>query len=153
MKKHEIAGIIVTKRRHRRQQRECGRRERIFSTVLIYFECQKNTLSEHIVSQAMLFFICFRKHKVTWNPHLAVTRYQVYQTSSKPSSFGLRFFSMYCGFLISLFETMLIYAALGILCWSICKWDVVSVLFNLCIVIKSSAEMSPPHRRCFGIEL
>ncbi len=29
--------------------------------VFIYFECQKNTLSEYIVCQAMLFFIYFRK--------------------------------------------------------------------------------------------
>ncbi len=32
-----------------------------FPRVLIYFEFQKNTLSKHIVCQAMLFLICFRK--------------------------------------------------------------------------------------------
>ncbi len=32
-----------------------------FPYVLIYFECQKNTLSEYILSQAVLFFIWFMK--------------------------------------------------------------------------------------------
>lgn len=32
-----------------------------FPHVSIYFECQKNTLSKHIVCQAMLFLICLGK--------------------------------------------------------------------------------------------
>ncbi len=32
-----------------------------FPYVLIYFECQKNTLSEYILCQAVLFFIWFMK--------------------------------------------------------------------------------------------
>ncbi len=63
------------------------------------------------------------------------------KTSSKPS-FGLRVFSTL--FLYYLFATTLICAALDILHWSICKWYVASVLFNLCNVNKSPAEMSMP---------
>ncbi len=55
----EMAAIIVAKRRHSREQRSRGRRERIFSTHINLFG--KNTLSEHIVCQAMLFLVCFRK--------------------------------------------------------------------------------------------
>ncbi len=55
----EMAAIIVAKRRHRREQRSRGRRERIFSTRINLFG--KNTLSKHIVCQAMLFLVCFRK--------------------------------------------------------------------------------------------
>ncbi len=54
------------------------------------------------------------------------------------------FFSMYCGFFISLFATVLICAALVILRWSICKWDVASVFFNLRVVSKSPAEIYTP---------
>ncbi len=46
--------------------------------------------------------------------------------------------------LYSLFATALICAALGILCWSICKWDVTSVFFNLRVVSKSLAEICTP---------
>lgn len=35
----------------------------LFPPILIYLECQKNTLSEQIIGQAMLFFICSRKKK------------------------------------------------------------------------------------------
>ncbi len=61
-----------------------------FPHVLIYLECQKNTLSE---SEHILTLIC---------------------------------------------------AALGMLCWSLRKLDVVSVFFNLRIVSKSPAEISMP---------
>ncbi len=44
----------------------------------------------------------------------------------------------------SLFATPLICTALGILRWSICKWDVASVFFNLHIISKSPAEISTP---------
>ncbi len=43
----EMAAIVVARRRHHREQRARGRREGIFSYILIYLECQKNTLSEH----------------------------------------------------------------------------------------------------------
>ncbi len=56
----EMAAIVVARRRHRREQRARGRRERIFFFERINL-FGKNTLSEHIVCQAMLFFICFRK--------------------------------------------------------------------------------------------
>ncbi len=46
---------------------------------------------------------------------------------------------------------MLICATLGILRWSICKWDVASVFFNLCIVSKSLAEIFMPI--CAVLEL
>ncbi len=49
-------------------------------------------------------------------------------------------------FLYSLFATALIYSALGILRWLICKWDVASVFFNLHVVSKSPVEISPPIR-------
>ncbi len=39
---------------------------------------------------------------------------------------------------------MLICAALDIVCWTICKWHVASVFFNLHIVSKSPAEIYPP---------
>ncbi len=45
-------------------------------------------------------------------------------------------------FLTTLFMLMLICAALGILRWSIYKWDVASVFFNLRISCKSPTEMS-----------
>ncbi len=65
----EMAAIIVAKRRHRREQRACGRRERIFFPhVLIYVECQKNTLSEHIICQAMLFLILLQEIKNDLEP-------------------------------------------------------------------------------------
>ncbi len=51
----------------------------------------------------------------------------------------MAYFFLYC-----LFATALIFAVLVILRWSICKLDVASVFFNLCIVIKSPAEMSLP---------
>ncbi len=44
-----------------------------FPHVFIYFKCQKNTLSEHIVCQAMLTLICFRKYKTSLIPQLGVT--------------------------------------------------------------------------------
>ncbi len=47
-------------------------------------------------------------------------------------------------FLYSLFATTLICAVLGILRWSVCKWDVASLFFHLRIVSKSPAEISPP---------
>ncbi len=47
-------------------------------------------------------------------------------------------------FLNSLFATTLICAALGILRWSICKWDLASVFFILPGVSKSPAEISTP---------
>ncbi len=40
----EMAAITVSRRRHCRELRACGRRERFFPHVLIYFECQKNTI-------------------------------------------------------------------------------------------------------------
>ncbi len=53
----EMVAFVVARRRHRREQRARGRRERIFSTphVLIYLECQKNTFSE---SEHILPLIC-----------------------------------------------------------------------------------------------
>ncbi len=67
----------------------------------------KNTLYEHIFCQAMLFLICFRKYKTTWNSQLGVTQYQLYQNfyqtliflASQPSFV----FLTNCGFFISLF--------------------------------------------------
>ncbi len=52
----EMAAVVVARRRHRREQRARGRRERISSTHIHLFG--KNTLSKHIVCQAMLFLVC-----------------------------------------------------------------------------------------------
>ncbi len=41
-----MAAIVVARRRHHREHGAYGRRERILPHVLIYLECQKNTLSE-----------------------------------------------------------------------------------------------------------
>ncbi len=43
---------------------------------------------------------------------------------------------------------LLIYAALGVLHLSICKLDVVSVFFNLRVVRKTPAEISPLDLLC-----
>ncbi len=43
---------------------------------------------------------------------------------------------------------LLIYAALGVLHLSICKLDVVSVFFNLRVVRKTPAELSPLDLLC-----
>ncbi len=108
-------------------------------------ECQKNTLSEHIVCQAMLFLICFQEIKDDLEPS---TRSHAIPALSKlianlhflaSGSFQHTVASL---FIFSLFATTLIYAVLGILRWSICKWDVASVFFNLRIVSKSPAEIS-----------
>ncbi len=56
---HEMAAIIVSWRSH---SRECVVEGRgFFPHVFIDLECQKSTLSEHIVFHAILFLICFRK--------------------------------------------------------------------------------------------
>ncbi len=57
------------------------------------------------------------------------------------SSFQLTVASL---FLTTLIMPMLICAALGILRWSIYKWDDASVFFNLRISCKSPTEMSTP---------
>ncbi len=52
----EMAAIVVAENREFVVE---GRE--FFPCVSIYFECQNDTLSEHIVCQAMLFLICFRE--------------------------------------------------------------------------------------------
>ncbi len=117
---------IVARRRHCREQRTRHRRERIFPLVFIYLECQKNTFSENIIFQSMLFFICFRKQKTTWNPHLGVMQYQLYQNCCNPSFFDLRFFSTYCGFFILNLR----------LCWFACYVGrYVNEMLRLCSLI------------------
>ncbi len=54
----EMAASIVA-REETTENREKGRG--FFPHVFIYFESQKNTLYEHIICQAMLFLISFRK--------------------------------------------------------------------------------------------
>ncbi len=82
-------------------------------THMLCLEYQKNT-SEQIICQAMLFLICFK-------------------TSCNPSFFGLpvlfnQLFSFVASSIrYSLLATTLICTVLGILCWSIFKWDVLSV--------------------------
>ncbi len=119
----EMAAIIVARRRHRRELRARGRRERIFSTRIHLFWMPEEHISfaYHIVCQAMLILKNLN--------------------SLASGSFQHTVASL---FLYSLFAT-LICAALGILHWLICKF------FNLRIESKSPSEIS--HRRCFGIVL
>ncbi len=133
---------IVARRRHCRVQRARGRRERIFSTCINLFRRQE----EHIVQTYRLpshaIFNLLQEKKTT--------RSHAIPSLSKLLA-NLNFLSSGCfqhtvasSFLYSLFATTLICAALGILRWSICKWDVASVFFNLHVVSKSPAEISTP---------
>ncbi len=128
---------IIVARRYRREQRAHGRRERIFPHILIYLEFQKNTLSEHIIYQVMLFFYLLQEIKDDLDP--ATRRSHAIPALSKLlahfiflpfHSFQRTVASL---FLYSLFMTTLICAPLGILRWLICKLDVASAFFNLCI--------------------
>ncbi len=133
---------IVARRRHCRVQRARGRRERIFSTCINLFRRQE----EHIVQTYRLpshaIFNLLQEKKTT--------RSHAIPSLSKLLA-NLNFLVSGCfqhtvasSFLYSLFATTLICAALGILRWSICKWDVASVFFNLHVVSKSPAEISTP---------
>ncbi len=63
-----MAAIVVARRRHHRDQRVHGRREiRFFSHVLIYLECQKKTLSEHIICIGFVIrLICAKLGILHW---------------------------------------------------------------------------------------
>ncbi len=84
---------------------------------------------ENIICQTMLFFICFRKYKMTWNPQLGVTHYQVNQNFLQ--LLALLASGSFHRTMTSLFATALICDALGILHCSICKLSIASVCFNL----------------------
>ncbi len=122
----EMAAVIVA-RGGTAENREKGRRERIFPHVWIYFEYQKKTLFKHIVIQEI---------KDDLEPS---TRSHAIPALLKPSFFGLRFFSTYCGFFISLFFIS-DYTNLR------CAWYIDEML-RLCSLICAF----PSHRRCFGI--
>ncbi len=66
-----------------------------FHSYSFHLECQKNTLSEHIICEVMLFYICFRK--------AGVTQHQLYQNLH---FYDLRFFSTYRGFFISFIASL-----------------------------------------------
>ncbi len=138
-----MAAIVVARRRQIRERMVEGRG--FFPHLLIYLECQKNTLSEHMPSHVI--FNLLQEIKYDLEPS---TRRQAIPGLSKlhatlnflaSGSFQRTVASL---FLYSLFATMLICAALGILRWSICKLDVASVFFNLCVVSTSPAEISMP---------
>ncbi len=138
--------FVVTRRRHRRDQRACGRRERFFSTRINLFWMPEKTHYPNIsFAKPCYFLFDLGNKRQLWT--LGVTQYQVYQNFMQPLIFfaaGSFQHTVASLFLYSLFATTLICAALGILHWSICKWDVVSVFFNLRVVSKSPSEISPP---------
>ncbi len=138
-----MAAIIFAWRRHCREQREPGRRMRFFFPhVLIYLECQI-IQTYHLPSHVI--FNLLQEIKDDLEPK--TNRHAMPGLSkllAPLNFFGLWFFSTASLFLYSLFATMLIFTALCILRWFICKWDVASVFFNLRIVSKSCAEISTP---------
>ncbi len=142
----EMAAIVVA-RRHHREQRVLGKRERIFSTRINLFGMSE----EHIIRTYRLLshviFNLLQEIKDDLEPStIGVTQYQVYQNFLQPFIFWPPVLVNIL-WLYSLFAITLICAALGILRWLICKWDVVSVFFNLCVVSKSPAEISTAHQQ------
>lgn len=94
----------------------------LFPPILIYLECQRNTLTEQIIGQAMLFFICSRKKKKRLLGLLRVSHNsRPTKSSCNPSPFGSFQHTVASSFLYSLFVTTLICGGLGIFCWLICK--------------------------------
>ncbi len=142
-----MAAIIVDKRRHCREQRARGRRERIFFTHFNLFRKQEEHIVQTYNLPSHVIFNLLQEMKDDLKPS---TRSHAIPALSKllanlhflaSGSFQRTVASL---FLYSLLATALICAALDILRWSICKWDVASVFFNLRVVSKSPAEISPP---------
>ncbi len=75
-----------------------GRRERIFITHNLFGMQEEH---ENIVCQAMLFFYLLQEIKDILEPSARSLNFL-----QLLAFFGLRFFSMYCGFFISLFATL-----------------------------------------------
>ncbi len=132
----EMAAIVVARRRRRREQRARGRMERIFSTWIHLFGMPV----EHIIwTYRLPSHVIFkwlqeikddlepstRSHATPGLSKLLANLH--FLTSGSFNVIWLLYFS---------FATMLICAALDIVCWTICKWHVASVFFNLHIVSK-----------------
>ncbi len=150
----EMAAIIVGRRRHRREQRVCGRRERVYSTRIIlnarrtHFICISYRLPSHVIFNLLQEIKDDLEPSTRSHAIPALSKLLANLNFSASCSFQRTVASL---FLYSLFATTLICAARGILRWSICKWDVASVFCNLCIVSKSPTEISTPI--CAVLEL
>ncbi len=129
----EMAAIITARRRHRREQRALGRRERIFSTHINLFGMPEQHIirTYHLPSHVIFNLLqeikddlepSTRRHIIPGLSEFLATPHFLASGSFQCTVANLFFYS--------LFVTTLICAALGVLHWSICKWDVASVFFN-----------------------
>ncbi len=138
-----MAAIVVARRRHHREQRARARSERNFSTCINLFRKQEEHIVQTYCLPSHVIFNLLQEIKDNLEPP---TRSHAIPGLSKLLA-NLHFLASgyfqhtVASFLYSLFVTMLNCAALGILRWSICKWDVASVFFNLRIVSQSPAEI------------
>ncbi len=120
---------FVARRRHRREQRARGRRERIFSTHFNLFGMPEEHIIRTYSMPDHVIFNLLQEIKDDLEP--STRSHAIPRLLATHHFLAYRFLLMYCGVFISLFATTLICAALGILPWSTCKWDVASVFFNL----------------------
>ncbi len=142
-----MAAIIVARRKHRRDQRARARSERILSTRINLFWMPEEhiiwtyRLPSHVIFNLLQEIKDDLEPSTRSNAKPGLSKLLANLNFLASGSFQCTVASL---FLYSLFATTLICAALGILRWSICKWDVASVFFNLRFVSKSPAEISIP---------
>ncbi len=114
-----------------------------FSTSFIYLECQKNTLSEHIVCQSHVIFNLLQEIKDDLEPSTSHTIPGLSKLLANLHCLSSGSFQHTVASLF-FFATTLICATLGILHWSICKWDVTSAFFNLCMLVNHLQKFPQP---------
>ncbi len=127
---------MTVQRRCHREQRACGRRERIFYTrINIFGMPDKHIIRTYHLPSHVIFYLLqeikddlepsTRSHAIPGLSKLLATLHFLASGSFQHIVASL--------FLYSLFATMLICAVLGmgLLRWSICKLNVASVFFNL----------------------
>ncbi len=137
-KKHVLNYFALC--RHCREQRAHGKRDIIFFSHIHLFGMpvehiiRKYSLPSHVI------FNLLQQIKDNLEPstrsHAIPGLSKLHATLNFLAS-GFFQHTVASLFLNSLFATTQICAALGILRWSICKWDVATVFFMLCIVSKS----------------
>ncbi len=145
---------MVTRRRHCWEQRARGRMESIFFTLINLFRKQEHIVQTYHLPSHVIFNILMlmllqeikedlepptRSNQAIPGPSKLLANLHFLASGSFQRTVG----SLFVYFVYSKCATMN-FTALGVLRWSICKWDVASVFFNLRVVSKSPAEIFTP---------